>query len=268
MTKLQLVVVGLSVVLFLTLYLGCETKAKKFKTLEKTRALSAESTDAQVLINEAKPNLSAADLAEITSLEQNLAAALLDSVKVNTSMRLSGKWFELGQAAISGYYAEQIAELEATAESWSIAGTTYTLCLQRSTIEKVRSFCSGRAVRAFENAISIQPNEIKHQINLALCYTESPPKDNPMKGILMLVELNEQFPNNVKILSTLGRLAIQTGQFGRAIERLEAALQIEPDNRTAVCLIAQAYEASQQMDQAQVFKAKCEAISAEEATVN
>jgi cytochrome c-type biogenesis protein CcmH/NrfG len=86
----------------------------------------------------------------------------------------------------------------------------------------VKAFCNQRAVQAFENAISLNPDNASHRLNLALTYTEMPPEDNPMKGILLLRELQEQYPENTQVLNALGRLAIQTGQYARAVERLDA----------------------------------------------
>ena len=63
-----------------------------------------------------------------------------------------------------------------------------------------------------------------------------------MKGILMLRDLIEKEPENVLVLSTLGRFAIQTGQFEKAIERLEKAISLDPKNNKANCLLAQAYQ--------------------------
>ena len=115
-------------------------------------------------------------------------------------------------------------------------------------------------VMAFENAISINPDNIAHKVNLALCYAERPPVDNPMKGVLMLVELNKSAPKNVLVLNTLARLAIRTGQYDRAIERLSTAIEEEPNNEKSICLLAQAYEAKGDTENASVFKQRCQSI--------
>jgi len=79
------------------------------------------------------------------------------------------------------------------------------------------------------------------KVNLALCYVEYPLQDNPMKGILMLVDLNKNNPDNSLVLTNLGRLAIQTRQYDKAIERLGRVVELDPKNRNANCLLAQAY---------------------------
>jgi uncharacterized protein HemY len=63
-----------------------------------------------------------------------------------------------------------------------------------------------------------------------------------MKGIQMLLQLNQEAPEDVLVLVTLGRLAIQTGQFDRAEVRLLKALEVEPQNVGAICLLARVYQ--------------------------
>jgi len=261
MTKLQWIVIGAAVALFFIIYFGCETTPKDISALEKSRALASESTDINTLLSEAKLELESIAANELLALEAQLEESLSDTAKVDAYKQLSSKWYELEQPAIAGYYAQQVAELESTEESWSIAGTTYTICIQRTETPKIRDFCTGRAITAFESAISLNPDKISHQVNLALAYTYNPPPENPMKGVLMLRELNQKAPDNVLVLNTLARLAIRTGQYERAIERLEHALSIEPNFTATACLLAQAYEGAGNSAKAQSFAQKCREAS-------
>ncbi|MCB0586604.1 MAG: tetratricopeptide repeat protein [Phaeodactylibacter sp.] len=257
MTKLQWAVIASAVGMFFALYLGCETTPQDIKALEKSRALAAESTDINTLLREAKSSLGGIPSSSILALETELEDEVADSARAEVFKRLSSKWYELGYPAISGYYAQQVAELLGTEESWSIAGTTYTICIQQSQEQKIRDFCTGRAIQAFESAISINPGELAHQVNLALAYTSNPPQDNPMKGILMLRDLNQKYPDNVLVLNTLARLALQTGQYPKAVERLERALELDPGNSNTICLLAEAYEGSGDVAKSQAFAEQC-----------
>ncbi|GJM31755.1 MAG: hypothetical protein DHS20C18_07560 [Saprospiraceae bacterium] len=261
MTRLQLAVIGGVVLLFLVLYLGCDTKPVSQKQIEKTRALAVESTSVQVLQKEAQAEMSEDQISEIAAIDFRLQDPENDSTRIENLKLLSGKWYQFGYPAIAGYYAQEIAETEGIADSWSIAGTTYTLCIQQSKQKKVVDFCTARAINAFESAISLAPADMANRVNLALVYTENPPADNPMKGILMLKDLNEEAPENVIVLNSLGRLAIKTGQYDRAIQRLEKALNSDPENISTVCLLASAYQGSGQMEKARVFEEKCRQIS-------
>lgn len=257
MTKLQWTVVAGAFVLFLVLYLGCDRKPEDIASLETSRALSVESTDINAVIQKAKQELSPAERSRILGLEQQLESTLEDTSRVALYKELSGEWYKLQRFSAAGYYAQQVAEAEATEDSWSIAGTTYSICAQRASEERVKAFCANRAVQAFENAISLNPGNVANQVNLALTYTNNPPPDNPMKGVLMLRELNQEEPSNVLILNALGRLSIRTGQFENAVTRLSTALEADPQNATTICLLAQAYEGAGNAEQATAFAEQC-----------
>ncbi len=258
MTKSQIASIGGAIVLFLVLYLGFDTIPPKQKVLEKSRQLNLESTSVTNLIQEAQTKLTPEQKSILEAINLDLTKAENDSVKLVQILKsLSGTWYEMGFSAIAGNYAEDIASIEKSEESWSMAGTTYALCVKSTEETKVKEFCSKRAIKAFESAISIDPENVETRINLAICYVDNPVQDNPMKGILMLRELNTKFPDNVSVLNQLGKLALQTNQTDKALERLEAALRLEPKNQNTICLLATAYQNVGNETKAAEFKKKC-----------
>ena len=263
MTKVQIGVVLSAVLLVVLIYFGLSTKSSEIRTLEKSRVLTLEQTNADALILDAKETMSEAQLSKVLLLENRLRNVAIDSAKVNIYEQLASEWYQLGFASISGYFAQQIAELINTEDSWAITGTTYAIGIQRATSEKERDFSTGRAITAFENAISLNPDNIQHRVNLALCYTENPPADNPMKGVQLLLELNNSQPESVPVLNALARLAIKTGQYERAVTRLETAVSIEPFNVASVCMLATAYKESGNSIKALEFEKKCGELSQE-----
>lgn len=258
MTKAQIGTIIFAVVLLFVMYWGCDRKPPEQEAVERSRSLVVEATDVSVLREEAKDELAPAQLGAVVELEAAVEEVVADSAKAERFKQLSGKWYELGYPAVAGYYAQQVAELENTEEAWSIAGTTYSIAVQRAKDDRTRSFATGRAVTAFENAISLNPDNPANQVNLALVYTENPPEENPMQGVQMLLKLNNEYPDNVYILNNLGRLANRTGQYDRAIERLEKALQLSPDNGNTICLLAEAYRGAGQTKQATEFQERCQ----------
>lgn len=261
MSRAQWVAVGGSVLLVLVLYFGCDTKPPQQAQVEKSRSLTAEATDISLLLRDAHAELSGAQLSTIASLEERLEQVSEDSSRLQLYQQLSGRWYEFEQPAIAGHFAQEAAQLAQTEEAWSIAGTTYTICVQREEEERTRQFCADRAATAFQNAISLNPASVQHQVNLALLYTDVPPADNPMKGILMLRELQEKHPRNTDVLVSLGRLAIKTGQYQRAIQRLQQALAIDADLRTANCLMAQAYNGLGDQGLAKTYEERCRTVA-------
>jgi len=257
MTKAQIGTVIFAVALLFAMYWGCDRKPPEQEAVERSRSLVVESTDISVLRDEAKEALAPAELGAVLELEASIEQAVADSVKVERFKQISGKWYTLGYPAIAGFYAQQVAELDNSEEAWSIAGTTYSIAVQRAADDRTRSFATGRAVTAFENAISLNPDNPANQVNLALIYTENPPESNPMQGVQMLLELNNEYPDNVYILNNLGRLANRTGQYERAVQRLEKALSLSPGNGNTICLLAEAYRGAGQTAQATEFQERC-----------
>jgi tetratricopeptide (TPR) repeat protein len=258
MKSTQIATIAAAILLFLVLYLGFDKVPPSGRDLEKSRKLQMESTSVSNLIREASVGMSAEQKSMIEALDLDLSKVGTDTVKMLRILEtLAGTWYNAGFASISGNYAEEIAKIQKTEASWSIAGTTYALCMNQNESEKIRNFCFKRAINAFERAISIDPAKIEPRINLAVCYTDFPLPDDPMKGILMLRELNQSNPGNVQVLNQLGRLALKTNQFERAIERLEEAYRIDPTNKNTICLLADAYKNVGNENKASDFEKKC-----------
>lgn len=258
MTRQQYILIGSVTLLFLVLYFACETKPPGQQQVEQSRLLQAEATDINLLIREAHDELPASQVSTIQAIQQELAQTSADSARVESLQQLSGRWYENGYPAIAGHYAQEIATITNTEEAWAIAGTTYAICVQRAAEEKVLQFCNQRAITAFENAISLNPDEVRHQVNLAMTYTELPPANEPMKGVLMLRELEGTFPESPLVFTSLAKLAIRTGQFERAIQRLTQALELGPDNLNAICLLAQAHAGAGNAAEAKAFQERCQ----------
>lgn len=259
MTRGQTILIGFSLLLFLGLYLGGSTKPSEIKSAELTRAKNSESTDISTLLLEAKPSLSPLQTAELLSLEDRLSKSTSneDSTKISVYKDIASTWYKYKRADISGFYAMKVAELENTETAWSIAGTTMTLGLKNADQEKIKRFCSKNAIKAFENAITMDPGNVQHRTNLAICYAEYPPKENPMQGIMMLLDLNKKHPDDIGVLITLARFGMQTGQFEKVEGRLQKVLSLEPDNRAANCMMVDVLTEMGKTAEAGPFQAKC-----------
>ncbi len=260
MSKSQIAVLFACILLFLGLYFGGSLKPKEIKSAEKVRKLEVESTDINSMLLEAKPSLNPQEVAEIMSLETRLEQTNADSTKASVYKDLASSWYRFNKSALSAYYAEKVAEIEQSEEAWSITGTSYVIALKKAKTEKIKKFSSKRAIKAFENAISLNPDNMQHQTNLAVCYAEFPPADNPMKGILMLLDLNKRNPENVGVNMALARFGMQTNQFDKVQLRLENVLNIEPNNLRANCLMAEVLEKKGNLEGSKRFSQKCESL--------
>lgn len=241
MDKKRLIFVGVSLFAVLMLYFGCDIVDPGIKNVESQRALSFQPTDFINIKRSVLQDIGSEQRNMIESLEFALERADSEERQVELNKELSRNWMQFGISSLAGYHAERVAEIEMTAEAWSIAGSTYSICYQRSESEREATLCGNRSVASFENAVSLEPNNLDYRLNLAVTLADFPPANNPMLGVTQLMELNRQNPDYVPALYNLGRLAIQTGQYQRAVERLERAYELEPDNKRVICLLPVAY---------------------------
>jgi tetratricopeptide (TPR) repeat protein len=257
MNRTQIGVLVASVVLFSVLYFGAGSKLHKQVQAETSRNINAPNADSEEIVDKAKSTVSAEQKAEIEVLEKTLSETTIDTAKSGILKKISGAWYRLGKLDVSGYYAEKVASIDNTERAWFIAGSTFFTALQQSKEPTDRQFCADRAAKAFENAVSLSPDHVENQVALASVYTENPLADNPMKGILILRELDQKYPNNPLVLVTLAKNAIRTGQYDKAVTRLENAFKVSPSDNSIICLLAQAYEGAGDATKAKIFAQKC-----------
>ena len=259
MRRPQLIAAVVTAILIVVTYLGCPVRSPDMEEGFSRGPLQA--TGVQSLIRDAHTSLTPAEQATLSTLEDRLASQEEDSARVDLLEQLAGAWYEAGHPEISGAYASQIAELRNTESAWGIAATTYSLCLRQEGLDdKVRQYCAAEAERTYQAAISLNPTNPENRINLAVTYTDNPPPDNPMKGILMLRELEQQYPEEPRVYITLAQLAIKTNQLERAAERLIKADQLAPGNPDVVCPLARVFENLERPGEADIYARKCSAL--------
>ena len=259
MRKPQYIAAAVTALLIVVTYWGCPVRPPEMRDAIERGPL--EATGLQSLIRAARAELTPAQMATLATLDERLESQADPEKRQELLKQLAGEWYQAGHPAISGIYATEIAEEAATAEAWAIAGTTFTLCLrQEGNPDKTRQFCASQAERAYQSAISLDPTNPEHRINLAVTYTDAPPKDNPMQGILQLLELEKDFPGEPAVYLTLARLAMRTGQREKAAERLQQAATLDPDNPDAVCPLAKVLEELGRLEESRTFAARCNVL--------
>lgn len=260
MNSTQKSTIGFFLTLFAVLYFGFDTKPSDHGLIEKSRALKMSTTDVSILKREAQNTLSNTQKGRIEILNAQLNSALDTIERVGYMKELSGAWFEFGYPSVAGSYAEDIANIEDTDEAWGIAATTYALGIGNSNSEKEKKFCKEKAMNAFDIAISLDSKEIRHQINKAVTLADHPDEDNPMKGILQLMDLNKMNPENVAVINQLAKLGMKTNQLDKALERLKTALKLQPENITSICLMAELLTRRNESADAEEYINKCNSL--------
>lgn len=257
MIKPTWIAIGLAIVLFNILYFGFERKSEEILNQDKVRANEFVHIDVNNLLLLAEKDMDEELIAEMRLLRKDAELASNDSLKIEKWKLISNKWIQLGRFGIAGHFAEEIAQKINTETSWSIAATTFSMGLINDISKEEKDFCARKCSEAYQNAISINPKELAHRLNLSVSLAEYPPKDNPMKGILALLDINKANPDYVPAINALARFGMRTGQFEKAEKRLQKAESLEPNNMKTICLLADLYKETNKSHLAAAYAIRC-----------
>ena len=241
--------------LFFVMYFGCDVTSTENKLQEKSREIKKPGINIDREIENIKHVLPKDDQADIELNLIDLEESSTDEQKVSAFKKLAGKWYSLGYPLISGHYAAKLAEIDNTEDAWGIAGTTNYLAMKSLEDADKRKYAQEQAISALEKAISLNPLNVDHKINKALCFVES---EAPMQGIMMLRELSEEHPDNAAVQIQLGRLSIRTNQWEKALERFVRVLELEPDNKEVHCYLVDVYKAQNDNEMAEKSSSICQ----------
>ncbi len=245
------------IVLAALMYFGTDVKSNNQKSLEKSRALVKQVKSSQLVMREAYHRLSSNQRSQIDELKVLIDQEKNDESKLNLLKQMSGLWYRWGHYDIAGHYAEKIAEIDDSADSWAIAGTTYAQGILSDLEDRTKLFCAEKSRAAFDQAKLLRPENPEVDLNRALTYVNLPDQSNPMAGIQMLLQVKTTFPKYAPVYRHLGRLANKTGQYDKALERLRTAWQLENDRGKVSCLLAETFKALGATDSTNYYSNIC-----------
>ncbi|MFK7798658.1 MAG: tetratricopeptide repeat protein [Aureispira sp.] len=232
LSKLQITVVIGSITLLLIL-VALNLMGYTVSTTKKgqpTEDNPADFLTEEIVLADARNTLDSSQTAWLTYLDQEKAQAATIEEEAEVLKLISRTWYENGNYLASGYYAKKVAELLQTGDAWSIAGTTYAAAFSAGQKNDIKQLAAQKAIEALAKAKALQPDSLQHRINEGLMYLELSSVDArvmPMKGVRLLQALDQEFPNNVRVNMTLGRLsATRSGDLAKAKPRFEKVLEI------------------------------------------
>lgn len=148
---------------------------------------------------------------------------------------------------VSAYFFGKKAELLNDADTWTQAGKRF-LAVSAFAGDGNRGWAVENAEYAFEKALAIDPRNRSAKIKLAATIVEK--GTEPMKGIGMLREVVAEDPANTEAIMELGRFAMVSGQFDKAIGHFTEVTRIDTTISEARFYLADAYAASGKKDSA------------------
>jgi tetratricopeptide (TPR) repeat protein len=187
----------------------------------------------------AKTAIGAALAARINDLEGQLKNTSGDADKLVIQKQLAKQWDDDNQPAPSAFYYQAVAQKENTFENWMSAGNHFNDAFKSTQDTAVQPAYVENAIDAYKNAVKLKPADLGAKTGLGIAYVNQtslgitdPNGGSPMQGIMLLLDVVKQDPNNRNANLNLGLFAMKSGQYEKAVARFKTVIaqkaEVEP----------------------------------------
>ncbi len=236
---------GLSLVILLFLF--GRTVAPKSKTATPA-PVAVKVFDINQFIQEAKQHLTPSQSINLGKLETNLTQADVSPQQIAANTQLADFWKDsIRSFEPYAFYLSEAAKLDKSEKNLTFAAQLILNGLRGEQDEAKLNWKTEQAIALFEKAIELYPTNDDLRVGLGSCYIfgkgRSGGPQETMKGIQQLLAVVRKDSTNMKAQLMLGVGGYVSGQYDKAIERLQKVLAAEPGNREAVAFLADTYAA-------------------------
>ena len=194
----------------------------------------------------------------IAAIERELEA-VTDSVLMAPLMsRLAQIWQEHRELPLAAWYHAEAAKLENSEKKLNFAGQFFLQLMQHAGSHDMQAWEAEQAIDCFQRALRINPDNDTIRLALAAGYIEG--TGETMEGVQVLLGITRKDPDHIPANLMLGRLALQSGQLDKAVERYETVLRQEPANTEALYFLAETYKGKGDKEKAIALFEECKKI--------
>jgi tetratricopeptide (TPR) repeat protein len=178
--------------------------------------------------------------AEIGGLEQKISNIKDSAAMGGSYAELAKLWQEHKNIPLAAYYYGLSGKLEKSEKNLNFAGQIFLDLVHNAASPGMQMWEAEQSIACFRQSLEINPNNDTVKMALAAAYIEG--AGQTMQGVQLLLGITREKPDNIPANMMLGRLAIQSGQFDKAIGRFEGILKQDPKNTEAMYFLAEAYK--------------------------
>lgn len=177
---------------------------------------------------------------DLSLVEKRIAASHDSAAMAPLYAQEANIWKAHKQAAMYAWSSGMEAHLAHSEKKLNFAGQFYLELMHEAGTPAVQAWAAGGAVNCLNEALALNPDDDTTKLALATAYIEG--TGAPMSGVGILREMVARNPNHIPANLLLGRLSIQSGQWDKAVARLEHVVELEPQNREALYFLGEAYK--------------------------
>jgi tetratricopeptide (TPR) repeat protein len=247
MSKKQLIISVAGLALVVLLFKFGSTIAPKSK-MPPVAMNPAKSFDILKYIEEEKKHLTPTQIVIVGKLENSVTRGDVNTQLITANTQLANFWKDSAHAFEPYvYYLSEAAKLDKSEKNLTFAAQLILDNLRAEQDDAKLNWKTAQAIALFEKAIELNPNNDDLKVGLGSCYILGKGRvggpEETMKGIQQLLSVVRKDSNNMKAQMMLGVGGYVSGQYDKAIERLQKVIKAQPDNVEAVAFLADTYAA-------------------------
>jgi tetratricopeptide (TPR) repeat protein len=171
---------------------------------------------------------------QVSSMESQLKNAP-DATKLPFQKQIAKEWDNLSQPAAAAFYYRDIAEKENTFGDWVAAGNRFNDAFKFDQDTTSQPAFVSDAIACLKKATQMQPASLEAKTGLGVAYVNQTSLGitdadggSPMQGIMLLLDVVKQDPNNYNANLDLGMFAMNSRQYDKAVQRFKTVLAQKP----------------------------------------
>lgn len=203
-------------------------------------ALSVDS-----MISFAKKQLTEEQTVKLNTLENSISRGAVKEQQLHVYHQLARFWADsAGAFEPFAWYTGEAARLENSEKTLTFAAQLFLDNLQQEEVAQRRQWKALQAKDLFERSLKINPDNDSANVGLGACYLFGGISEMPMEGISKIKQVVEKDSTNGYAQMMLIKGLLISGQYDKAITRLQTVTRLEPENLDAILLLAEVYERS------------------------
>ncbi len=250
MSRNQIIVIALCALLGAGIYLFAPNTKPKAKPEADAKMQMPDMPKQEALNIEEYVAETAATIQDKTTREK-----IEQLQKANNYKQLADEFVKLDKPLVVAYYAVKQSETSNAAPDFLQAGDYCAMLLQTAPDAKAQQYLMQNVVYCYEQAYLLDSANTDYKIRYASSVIQQGAE--PMKGVGMLLDIVRKDSTNIDAQMMLGRFAIVSGQFDKALARFDKILYLQPQNQEALLMAAQAWEGKGDTKKAVEMLEKC-----------
>ena len=251
MKKPQWITIGTAVFLIAVIFIYGRRVPKKYNIPTPPTNNVGANTSANTEVNTdsilqiSRRQLSQEQSTRLAMLENSISRGDVKEQKLKVYHQMAHFWGDsIGLFPPYAWYEAEAARLENSEKSLTFAAQLFLSSLQQDQ-QADAQLTKWKALQArdlFERSLKINPNNDSSKVGLGGCILFGNISDNPMEGLKMIMDVTKKDSTNIYAQMMLVQGSLVSGQFDKAITRLQSVNRMQPDNIEAILMLADLYE--------------------------